>query len=316
MKAASARVAAVLVTYHPDWEQVCRCLVLLAPQVDATVVVDNGAAPGGKAPECLRGRPAVQYLAADNQGGIGRAQNLGADLAFAAGADYVLFLDDDSLPPPQLVPALVRAGESLQGEGFRVAAVAPCHRDATAGMRLENASVRAGRVGRILVPEGERAPVAVLMASGMLVPRSAWADIGGMDERFIVAHVDTDWCLRAIAKGYGLWVDGSVELQHELGMRRIRFRFGRSYLIPINRSFRYYFYFRNSLILARRSYCSGPWRRCLRKGLLEMFFFLLLVHPDRLRTLAACAAGALAGWRGRLDRVPGFVAPRAVQEPR
>jgi len=44
----------------------------------------------------------------------------------------------------------------------------------------------------------------MLIASGCLIPADVLRDVGLMDDALFIDHVDTDWCMRARARGYRL----------------------------------------------------------------------------------------------------------------
>ncbi len=62
------------------------------------------------------------------------------------------------------------------------------------------------------------------MASCFLISRSAWRDVGPMDERFPLFFNDADWCLRAHRMGYTIWYTPDATVNHGGGgtTRRVR----------------------------------------------------------------------------------------------
>lgn len=51
-------------------------------------------------------------------------------------------------------------------------------------------------------------------AACMLMKREVWDAVGGLDEEYINGWEDTDFCLKAREKGYSIWYNGQVSVQH------------------------------------------------------------------------------------------------------
>jgi rhamnosyltransferase len=178
-------------------------------------------------------------------------------------------------------------------EGFQqpgpVAAVGPLWRDSRTGE--DGFFVRLVRWGarKYKPAPGEIVPVDFLISSGSLISLAALADIGPFDESLFIEHVDTDWTLRARAKGYRLYGVADARLDHALGEAALT-----ASPLGLRRRFflykpeRNYYLLRNSVALWRRHY--APWRWVLhdvRRTVLLMVFYGLFVPPrlTRLRSM-------------------------------
>jgi rhamnopyranosyl-N-acetylglucosaminyl-diphospho-decaprenol beta-1,3/1,4-galactofuranosyltransferase len=110
------RVIAVLVTYNRR-ELLLEALAAVCSQSrepDSVIVVDN-ASTDGTAAAVRRGHPSVQLARlARNTGGAGGFA-CGAALALAAGADLIWFMDDDTVPEPGALQALLGARSGYPG---------------------------------------------------------------------------------------------------------------------------------------------------------------------------------------------------------
>jgi rhamnosyltransferase len=116
-----------VVTYCPRVEVLRALLAVLAPQVSAIVVVDN-ASPNEPPLEFLGGdvsQAPVHVCRLAENGGVARAQNQGIAMARDLRADYVLLMDQDSAPAPDLVARLLEAVEQLDD----AASVGPNYHD-------------------------------------------------------------------------------------------------------------------------------------------------------------------------------------------
>jgi len=116
MTTTTPTVCAIVVTYNRK-DMLVRCLAALAAQerpVDMTVVVDN-ASTDGTADLVRAGHPEVELLAlAENVGGAGGFA-AGMAWAHARGYDWLWVMDDDTLPTPESLGALLAGAERAPG---------------------------------------------------------------------------------------------------------------------------------------------------------------------------------------------------------
>jgi len=291
---------AIVVTFNPELSVLSSELVILASQVEQIWLVDNASfIPLTILVESLNlsGKLRLIQLAANL--GLGAAQNVGIRHACSAGASHVLILDQDSLPMPDMVKHLLTGSAQLQASGVPLAAVAPVYADSETGP--VSGFVRLGWLGfkKQAVSSGQNLVEAhFLISSGSLFDVSVLEDIGPMDESLFIDHVDTEWCLRAQSKGYKLFGVPSARMVHHLGNTRKRIWFLRWRNVPYHSPFRYYYIFRNSVLLQRRSYIPFKWRvaefiRCCR-----MVCFYGLFAPQRGACLKMMFRGIADGLRG------------------
>ena len=253
------------------------------PQVEALLLIANDGAPWS----CQLPANVALVRQAKNIG-LGAAYNLAARWAREHGATHLLLLDQDSVPASGMVAALM--------EGFKrpgpVAAVGPLWRDSRT--REDGFFVRLAPWGarKYQPAAGEIVPVDFLISSGSLISLAALADIGLFDESLFIEHVDTDWALRARAKGYRLYGVANARLDHALGEAALT-----ASPLGLRRRFflykpeRNYYLLRNSIALWRRHY--APWRWVLhdfRRTILLMVFHGLFVPPRLIRLRAMLRA--------------------------
>lgn len=286
-------VIAVVVTFHPDRGALAAALAALLPQVRQVVVVDNGSTTANPVPGLEH-----HWLQLGQNLGVGAAQNRGIDAARAAGAGYVLLLDQDSRPAPGMVVALLAAYEAGCTQGQRVGAVGPA---VVAPDGQFDGFIRFGQ-GRYqgVQPsdDGSAVPCDMLIASGTLIPMPVLAEVGGMDETLFIDKIDTDWSLRATAAGYTLLGAPAARLQHRLGERQLRLWFLGWRSLAQHKPFRYYYMLRNGLLLRRRPHASAAWRRADRRQLLSIVLYFGLLAPGRASALGMMLRGMWHAWRG------------------
>jgi rhamnosyltransferase len=290
-------IVAIIPVYKPDPDRLSRVLAAAAPQVARIVVVDNGGhlpaevGPTSGAPEIIRMPHNV---------GVAAALNAGVQHVGASGVAAFLFLDQDSVPAPDMVRRLVEAWGQLASHGEKVAACGPSHREPGSSVRHGFVQGRGFGFRQMLPPEDE--PVVAcdfLITSGQLVPRTAIEEVGLMDEPLFIDHVDTEWCFRARSKGYRCFGVRDAVMEHELGTRRKRTWWGRWRQVPVHAPFRYYFIARNSMALRRRDYMPAIWRRHDLVRLAGLFLHNGFSAPEGRAVRAAFQRGLADGLRGR-----------------
>lgn len=219
----------------------------------------------------------VVYLAQRANLGIARAQNIGIAKARELGCSYLTFFDQDSRPEPGLVGRLVDDFRRLRERGVSVAAVGPMVVNQATGSAYKS---RGADVG-----DGLR-ETETIISSGMTTDIATLDRVGGMEEGLFIDLVDHEWCWRARAKGLRVFMSTSAVLPHSVG------RESRSFLgfpIIVSAPIRYYYSYRNALIMMRRRYVPLTWKA---KSLVRRTF--ALAH------IALC--GAYRGHRREIYR--------------
>ena len=331
------RLAALVVLFHPRAEHLDRLCELPAQRV-RVLAVDNAPVPDHAAARRLRPHGIV-VLHNGNQNGIAGGFNRGLAALFtdgADGADGVVLLDQDSVVPAGFFDTLAAFAD---GQGGRPLLAGPRILDEATGRFLPELAagglaVRRLRLGDGPEPgEGEREGTgpatqprqqahrcAFLISSGCLITRAAYDRLGPFDAALFIDHVDTEYCLRALARDVALYVLPALVLRHRIGAGS-RHRLGPLAVTTLNHAWpRRYYSARNAVHLAVR---YGVRQRIAWVPTLLTFWQMLLIalfERDKARKLAAMLYGALDGLRGRLGAIeqsrPGlFVAPAARPAP-
>ena len=110
--AGPARFVAAVITTYNCYTSIEQTILAIAKQVDKVIIVDNGSEP--ETLDAIRGAvernrlKTCEILPQSRNLGIGAAINIGVRAALAAGAAYILTLDDDTEASPGAVAELVR----------------------------------------------------------------------------------------------------------------------------------------------------------------------------------------------------------------
>ncbi len=239
-------IGAVIILYYPDVSHVLSMVKELQQAVNHVALVDNSP-QASQFPVDEN----ISYLHLADNVGIAEAQNKGITLVGSVGCERVLILDQDSNITASIVKRLADHLEHATASGRQVAAVGPmliCE--------FSNQQVRP-RLQKALSVHNNLAEVKQIIASGMLIPLSAFQVIGPKESALFIDGVDHEWCWRARQKGYAVMQALDVGMLHKQGDARrkilgLTFKQGS----PV----RLYYQVRNILLLSRRSYVPGYWK--------------------------------------------------------
>jgi colanic acid/amylovoran biosynthesis glycosyltransferase len=224
-KATSGRPAvSVVMPFYGDAEdarEALEALESLSLRSDDEVVISDNSPDGAMATAASSGKQTVTVVGATDQFGSYYARNAGAE---GASADWLLFLDADCVPPPDLIDRYfeshpdarcgILAG-GVEGAPEQTAAVARWFRS------------RSALQSEVLTDSYEKK---MGVTANMLVRRAAWEAVGGFQER-IRSHGDTEFSWRVQEAGWELeHVPGAaVEHVHRESLKplaRVSARYG------------------------------------------------------------------------------------------
>lgn len=298
-------IAAVVVTYEPNLQTINEQFRRLEGQVELLLVVDNGSSTSSEVAEAVAEHHFAQFIGAPENQGLGWAQNEGLARVLEMGAKAVLLLDQDSLPREDMVAALSRSLEDRRQAGVRTAAVGARYMGADIGHPSYFVQFARFNFRRCYCTQadGEVISTDMLISSGTLFSREALEEVGLMDAGLFIDHIDTEWFLRAGSRGWKSFGVCDAVMDHGLGERTARFWFGRWRYLPIHQPFRYYYIYRNSMLLWRRPYPSSRWKQTDMLRLVKMFFIFALIAGHRLENFRMMIKGIRDGVRGRSGRL-------------
>ncbi len=290
---AAQNITAVVSLHNPDYGVVAHCAALLK-QAGHVVVVDDGSSANVDEVLAQLEDLGCQILRLGCNSGIATALNAGIRVARQnpAEPDFILTMDQDSLLEPGYTVKLLAAHAAAAEAGIAVGMVAP---GSIAGLPTR----QNGKVGNILLG-GE--PI----QSGLMIPTHVFDKLGQLMDELFIDGVDTEFYLRARNAGMESVLAPDAALTHALGAMVPASVFG----IPVSpggkplqirtaASYRYYYIFRNRLLLVRKYWRSQPaWAF---KGLLADYRHLAIVTtlaPGRAARLISALAGVRDGFKG------------------
>jgi len=295
-----ARVVAVIVSYQPD-ATLDRVLDAALAQTGRVVLVDNGSEAAVQDRLAARARDDDRLALIANAGNVGlaAAQNQGLEAALAAGADWVLLLDDDSVPGDGMVATMLATWRGLAGRR-RVGLLTPRLTDAEGTLRPRLLTAR-GRFDLARTPLGPGAVVrdgVFAIASGSLIRARVLEVAGRMDARFFIDYVDVEFSLRLRRAGFEIVGVGDAVLTHRLGEVRTARLLGREKTLSTHNAWRRRMIHRNRVRVWRRhGTVSLGWLAFDMAAAAYDALKAVLYEDDKAGKLAAIAKGQIEGWR-------------------
>ena len=160
------------------------------------------------------------------------------------------------------------------------------------------------RFGEKKIPKSDEVvKVEFLISSGSLIALAALSEIGPFDDQLFIEHVDTDWSLRASAKGFGLYGVASAVLEHTIGdaILEVPGTGRRAFMYPSERT---YYLVRNSIRLWLRPYATWRWRAFDAWRLCRLIPLYLVFAPDRGGRFKAILQGVRDAFRPDIAERP------------
>jgi rhamnosyltransferase len=282
-------VAAVIITYN-CYTSIERTILAVANQVSRMIIVDNGSEP--EALNSIRSAidrnrlQSCEFLPQDRNLGIGAALNVGVRAALAAGAEYVLTLDDDTEIFPGAVAELVRC--CMDHEGQHVGIVGA--RWITPDTFAETSC-------------GEQdAPRSVeqLPSAGCLIRREAFESVGMFREDYFLDFTDYEYCARIIGAGWRMLICPAATVFQRRGDVILRPFFGRTVAVTNYPAERLFLLCRNGIVfhLWERRSSRQLRHHCL--AVAATFVKSVLYEREKARKAAAIIRGSAEGLLGHL----------------
>lgn len=282
------KMACVVVTFNPDPRELALLIARLAESQVSIYVVDNWfsdkSLEGTKA-ICSGYRDYVHLIPLDKNYGIAKALNTGVDMARNAKHDWVLLLDQDSLPLKGLLEEMQAVVERLAACGEQVAAIGPRLYDPRSGVFHKFFKLRYGiwQATGCCAGTGELIPCEFINSSGSLIFLRHWHEIGPFNEDFFIDHVETEWYMRVRHLGLKCYGYCSKSyMTHYMGDAVSRYWWWGWRYMPRRAPQRHYTIVRNAIWMWRMQHTPIAWS--ISNGLKILFtlgYFSLFDHQRR-----------------------------------
>ncbi len=298
-----AKVGAIVVLYNPDFTVTRNALSSLVDQVDQVCVVDNSLSDHT---EELSRFPSVEYKPLLKNIGIAAEQNIGIRYFIDLGYDFVLFSDQDSIAPGNVVDKLLENYQALKEAGIKVGAVGTRAINRQSGLLYVDKSNEIRVINKRALSNSSNVTECYSIKSSIsLILCKAFNIVGGFDESLFIDGVDNEWCWRAWHKcGLRSFIVEDAKISHMLGEGDRCFFWKK---VAIASPFRVYYQFRNYLWLCRREYVPRYWKK--KNGMkffVKLFYYPICVAP-RAMYLRCIVHGVITGLNPAKSNWPIFL---------
>lgn len=293
-------IGVVVVTYRPVGDFESR-LKRMRAQGGALVIVDNASDTIDRSRlEGVAREEGWVFIGNDENVGLAAALNLGVCEAFAQGFEWVLLFDQDSEPAEDLSEQLLATWRG-QPRPESVAVVGANFSDAATGRahRFLRQHPRSRWFFAKTPVAAEDRAVTMVITSGSLIYKPAFATAGPFEESLFIDFVDTDFCLRCRAAGWEVIASAAARMQHALGNRSQRRWLG-VIIEPTNHSpLRHYYIARNRVPMMKRHAKRWPhWFFFECAAAVLWFVRVIAVEEKKRQKLTAMLLGTWDGFRG------------------
>lgn len=246
----------------------------------------------------------MTYLPLFDNTGIAHAQNAGAKkLLEDPDIKYLVFFDQDSdfdidLPARLSGRHAEIARKLEETKTGKLAVLGPSIKLKLSGQTNTNP------INTKDVMFGSFKPCNVLISSGCCISVDSWKDVGGYDDGLFIDEVDFEWCWRAKSKGYMLGEATDIIMEHNLGGNYKIFPYKHA-IVGLWSPVRYYYIYRNHILMMRRKYLPKEWKRLRWKQKIFDTVTTLWVADNRFTILRFMIKGCwhgIMGKTGRIDR--------------
>lgn len=286
------KIFVVCVTYFPDLELFKESIRSLYNQVDFFIIVDNTIEESSKINinflEKYDWTQKIKIINLDNNYGIGYAQNIGIKFAIENNADYILTTDQDTIYPQRYIDTMLSI-YNVYKDMYKIAAIAPFFRNINFSSEVYKLIVK-DKNDKVLrlkfnTREGLKDVYSVYytISSGMIIPKNVIEEIGFMNEDLFIDWVDTEWCIRANAKGYNVLQTPKISIQHKHGYGTLNLF--KNYFVTHNYIRRYYIYRNGLYLFLYDKNLNKNLKFFILELLLSLFFVHLIVSKNKLSEL-------------------------------
>jgi len=258
------KIYSVLVGYNPKEDELFLAVERLKAQTDIVVVCNNSDY------DVEFNDDQVKVFNFKDNLGIAKAQSIG--MKWANGADFIVQMDQDSIPDDKLVLNLIQCYDELSEKGYKIGLVGPQDFDKDT-KELNKARLKKGKN----IEDTMYVSLEHTLSSGSLVPKNIYKLVGGMDDELFIDAVDSEYCWRIRKNGFLVIKNNNALLAHKLGDGKIKILGFLNVGVPS--PIRHYYQVRNILLLFRRDYVPSYWKY---SGVIKILF-KLVVYPFTLK---------------------------------
>lgn len=291
-------VCCVVVTYNPEIEYLKKVLASISANDVKVVLVDNGSSNYDSITTCS-GSDIVSLSLEENRG-IAAAQNHGIKWAIENSFDYVWLSDQDTLYPKDYTLKMMSYIDSFSESTEHLGVIGPALLELN--RNKIQPFVKFDFFTKHVKPKPGLNEVSHLIASGMIIPVSAFMVVGFKREDLFIDWVDLEWCWRAFNSGLRVYGVGDVFIEHNLGDEMVSVV---NKKISIRSSTRHYYIIRNGVYLSLYSDLLpfGVRLEYLFRSFAFVIFYGCFSRGHRAENFRMCFKGLLHGVFKKLGKL-------------
>lgn len=290
------KVAIIILNWN-GWSDTMECLTSLNRLDYANfeiILIDNGSRERPPLVNAQFLKLSIHQIFNEQNLGFAAGNNQGIGLALERGAEYVLFLNNDTTVEPDFLKKLVAAAEA--DEKFGILGPVMHYYDQPeeiwfAGGRLNKFKTRGSHY--FALPPEKLKKVDYITGCCLLISREVIEKIGLLNENYFLYYEDADWCQRARQAGYFCGLVKEAKIYHK--QSRSAGEFSYPYI---------YYHSRNGLIFAAR-YGLKP-----AVYLISVWIFLKqimkLIVNYKKEWAWPVTRGVWDFWRGKTGKLAGY----------
>lgn len=250
------------------------------------VLVDNASADGSE--DILRKAfPRLKLIQTGINLGYAGGNNIGIRHALEKNADYIWLLNNDTVVTPQALKVLIAHAESNPAVGLvgsKILSYSEPSRLLSAGGRVDMRTGLTEHIGFGCEDTGQfdqPLDTGYLTGCSLLAKRKVIEDIGFMNESYFLYFEETEWCVKAIRRGYRLMYAPASVVYHKesVSVRKIE-------------GLIYYYLTRNRLYFIQRNGIGVQWHKRIA---IDFIVLLRCITKKELRA-ARCILKAYWHW--------------------
>lgn len=275
----------VVVLYNPN-EKNLDSIVHNSSILDRLIVIDNSDNNDLANIEKLDCIDSIKLIRLGKNVGIGRALNIGAEIALDINTEWLVTLDQDSILPSNYREIL----DFIRSRKEKIGVVSPVHK------RDDEA------IERVNFGKSDYAIVDSVMMSGNIINMRAFKEIGGFNEEFFIDYVDIEYCLRLMKLNYKIILLKNIGIDHSLGESKW-YKLGSLIFKPTNHSpLRRYYITRNRFSML----CNNRYSLHYKLSDIIRFFketiYIMIFEKDKFRKFKAIVLGIRDALRKKLGK--------------
>ncbi|AXY58906.1 glycosyltransferase family 2 protein [Acinetobacter sp. WCHAc010052] len=249
------KILAIIVTYNPSIDKLKVLVSELISQNTDVVIVDNKSENSVE----LESLMPTYISLLDQNYGIAYAQNIGIKQAFNCNYEYVVFFDQDSSIPRDMIYKMFELYQKIS-KNYKIGCLGPAYIDIKTGITAPAIQLSFLKTKKIFLNKNKEFTKSdYIISSGTLVTTENIKEIGVMDEKLFIDFVDIEWGMRAKKKGYTCFIANEIVMKHCIGEHSIKIPILNKYF-NVHSLFRRYFILRNGIYLILYSDLPINWK--------------------------------------------------------